>query len=128
MNIIGKKKMVGITYEKMKAGIFNGPQIRQLIKDTTFVKSMNEKEFKAWMSFVVVVKKFLGNYKAEIVNCMLDNFRDLGCNMSIKIHYLHSHLDKFPENLGDYSEEQGERFHQDIKTMKIDTRVDGTLI
>ncbi|PNF13896.1 hypothetical protein B7P43_G10663, partial [Cryptotermes secundus] len=39
-------------------------------------------------------------------------------NMSIKVHYLHSHLDSFPENLGDTSEEQGERFHQDIKTME----------
>ncbi|KAL7630004.1 UNVERIFIED_CONTAM: hypothetical protein RMT77_019877 [Armadillidium vulgare] len=38
--------------------------------------------------------------------------------MSIKIHYLHSHLDNFPENLGDVSDEQGERFHQDIKTME----------
>ncbi|KAM4676030.1 uncharacterized protein O3C94_008672 [Discoglossus pictus] len=26
--------------------------------------------------------------------------------MSVKVHYLHSHLDRFPENLGDVSEEQ----------------------
>ena len=38
--------------------------------------------------------------------------------MSIKVHCLHSHLDRFPENLGDFSEEQGERFHQDIKVME----------
>ena len=37
--------------------------------------------------------------------------------MSIKVHFLHSHLDKFPENLGDVSEEQGESFHQYIKVM-----------
>lgn len=35
--------------------------------------------------------------------------------MSIKVHYLHSHLYHFPENLGDMSEEQGERFHQETK-------------
>lgn len=34
--------------------------------------------------------------------------------MSMKIHMLHSHLDSFPENCGDYSDEQGERFHQDL--------------
>ena len=34
--------------------------------------------------------------------------------MSYKMHFLHSHLDYFPSNLGDFSEEQGERFHQDI--------------
>ena len=38
--------------------------------------------------------------------------------MSIKVHYLDSHLDRFPENLGDLSEEQGERFHQDIKIIE----------
>ena len=37
--------------------------------------------------------------------------------MSIKVYFLLSHLDRFPENLGDVSDEQGERFHQDIKTM-----------
>ena len=38
--------------------------------------------------------------------------------MSIKLHNLHSHLDKFPDNLGDVSEEKGEKFHQDIKVME----------
>lgn len=40
-----------------------------------------------------------------------------GLNMSLKIHFLHSHLDFFPENLGDVSDEHGERFHQEIKTI-----------
>lgn len=115
-------KMPGLSTEKLKAGIFDGPQIRQLIKDPHFNESMNELEEKAWKSFVLVVQNFLGNHKAanyaQLVSDMLNNFRDLGCNMSIKVHYLHSHLDRFPENLGDLSEEQGERFHQDIKTME----------
>ena len=34
--------------------------------------------------------------------------------MNIKFHFLHSHLDRFPDSLGDYSEEQGEQFQQDI--------------
>lgn len=38
--------------------------------------------------------------------------------MNLKLHFLHSHLDYFPENLSDYSEEQGERFHQDIREME----------
>ena len=38
--------------------------------------------------------------------------------MSIEVNFLHSHFDRFPENLGDFSEEQGERFHQDIKVME----------
>ena len=38
--------------------------------------------------------------------------------MSVKVHFLHSHLSYFPEILGAFSEEQGERFHQDIKVME----------
>ena len=38
--------------------------------------------------------------------------------MSVKMHFLRSHLDYFPHNWGDFSEEQGERFHQDISDME----------
>ncbi|UYV74905.1 hypothetical protein LAZ67_12001752 [Cordylochernes scorpioides] len=34
------------------------------------------------------------------------------------IHFLHSHLDFFPDNLGAVSDEHGERFHQDISSME----------
>ncbi|UYV84513.1 EPM2AIP1 [Cordylochernes scorpioides] len=49
---------------------------------------------------------------------MLKSYEALGVKMSIKIHYSHSHLDKFPDNRGAYSEEQGERFHQDMRVME----------
>jgi len=38
--------------------------------------------------------------------------------MSLKIHFLHSHLDIFLDNLGALSDEQDERFHQDILQTK----------
>ncbi|GBL96573.1 hypothetical protein AVEN_207759-1 [Araneus ventricosus] len=38
--------------------------------------------------------------------------------MSLKVHFLHSHIDCFPQNLEAYSEEQGERFHQDVRDIK----------
>ena len=108
--------------EKLKAGVFDGPQIRTLIRDKEFVKSMNAIESAAWNSFVEVVQNFLGNHKAsnykQLVMHMLKCFEKLGANMSIKLHYLFSHLDRFPQNLGDFSDEQGERFHQDIKVME----------
>ena len=37
--------------------------------------------------------------------------------MSMKVHFLHSHANYFPENLEAVIEEQGESFHQDIKTI-----------
>ena len=38
--------------------------------------------------------------------------------MSINLHFINSHLDQFPENLRDMSEEQGEWFHQHLKTIE----------
>jgi len=35
--------------------------------------------------------------------------------MSLKIYFLFSHLDYIPENIGAFSEEMSERFHQDFK-------------
>ena len=116
------RKFPGLSIEKLKQGVFDDPQILQLINDSEFVNSMTELEFSAWNFFVLVVKNFLGNFKAEnykeLVENMLSNFRDIGTNMSIKIHYLVSHLDCFLTYLGDYRGEQGERFHQDFKTME----------
>ena len=34
----------GLTIEKLKAGIFDGPQLRKLIRDPEFENSMNEVE------------------------------------------------------------------------------------
>ena len=105
----------GLTMEKLKAGIFDDPQIRQLIRDPEFENSMNEVKLEAWKAFVLVAKNFLGNNKArkyaDLVKNMLTSLRNLGCNMSIKMHYLFSHMDWFPENLGSMSDEQGKRFY-----------------
>ena len=113
--------------EKLKACIFESPQIRQLIRDPEFENSMTKVKLEAWKAFVLLVKNFLGNNKArnyaELVNNMLTAFRNLGCNMSVKMNYLFSHMVQFPENLGSTSDEQGERFHQDLKEME--TRYQG---
>ena len=51
----------------------------------------------------------------EGVQRLLQSYQLLGCRMSLKIHFLYSHLDFLPENMGAGSDEQGERLHQDIK-------------
>ena len=48
----------------------------------------------------------------------MENFRQIGARMSVKMHFLRSHLCYFSENCGNFSEEQGERFHQDISDME----------
>lgn len=58
-----------------------------------------------------MIKNYLSNYQSpdykDIVRRTLEEFKALGCNMSLKVLFLHSHLD--------VSKKQGESFIQDIK-------------
>ncbi|GBL73051.1 hypothetical protein AVEN_128213-1 [Araneus ventricosus] len=112
----------GLSEAKLKEGVFEGPDIRKMMKDENFETKMETNERKAWESFKLVITSFLGNKKdpnyKSIVEEIIKNFKILGCSISLKVHFLDSHLDYFPENLGAVSEEQGVTFHQDIKEME----------
>ena len=78
------KKFPAITEEKLKAGVFDGPQIRRLLNDPAFISTMQSGELDAWNAFAAVVTTFLGNNKAENYRLMVGNllqaFQMLGCN------------------------------------------------
>ena len=61
--------------EKVKSGIFYGPDIRKFIKDPQFTAFMMYIEYDAWQAFVSVVKGFLGNRRDDnfvnLVNSLL---------------------------------------------------------
>lgn len=107
------------TEAKLEQGVFNGPEIRRLIQDRDrFEVTMPPNFKKAWSSYVLLCENFLGSERSEdykdIVKELIDNYKAQGCLMSIKLHYLSEHLDKFPANCGLMSEQQGERFHQQL--------------
>lgn len=52
------------------------------------------------------------NYE-ELVQTLLSSFRARLQHESVKVHFLHSHVDYFPERLHIMSDEQEEKFHQD---------------
>ena len=94
---------------------------------------MTEVEKRAENAFVAVVKGFFGNTKSanykDLVETFLDSFHALGSSMSIKVHFLKSHLSEFPTYLGDVCDEHDEHFHQDIKVMEERyIKIDGTHI
>jgi len=92
-----REKFPRLSKTKLKEGIFIGPQIRDLIRDEYFDKLLQGDEKTVWDSFKSVVKGFLGNRRApkydNLVNNLLQSYQKLGCNMSLKIHFLHSHFD-----------------------------------
>ena len=92
------------------------------MQDKQLDEDLNETEKNAWLSFKRIFKNFLGNHKAanyqDALQDLLTLYKAMGWNMSLKIHFLESHLDFFPENLGKASDEHGERCHQDIMAVE----------
>ena len=88
--------------KKIKAEIFDGPQIRHLLKDHEFrpISTRKREELQARKAFSNVVKNTLGNMKSQNLSELVENlllaFHNLQCKMSVKVHFLHSHLDYFP--------------------------------
>jgi len=79
--------------------VFTGPDIRSLLRDEVFECIITSNEQRAWHAFQEVVTGFLGNRRADkykdLVEELLSSYQKLGCNMSMKIHFLNSHLDFF---------------------------------
>ena len=74
---------------------------------------------KVWISFSTFIRSG-GGLSREKYLAMASSFRGrlktfkmtlIDANMSIKVHVLYIHLDKFPDNGGDMCNEQRERFH-----------------
>ena len=98
------------------------PQVKRLMRSNSFSEKLSAVERIACKSFVSVVEGFLANHKVdifrEIVEELVDAYEKMGCRMSLKLHVLHSHINEFKNNMSDYWEEQGEIFHQDVKSFE----------
>ena len=112
----------GLTAAKLKEGIFVGPQIPEVLKDTDFEELLNLKELRPWEAFKSINSGFLGNTRVQdyqaCIEKFLKSFDYMGSRMSLKIHFLHSHLNFSPPNLGAVCDEHGERFPRDITKME----------
>lgn len=115
------------TKAKIDGGIFNGPELRKLLADDAFENLLNAKFQRALRALRCLVHNFFGNRKhpnyKQMVQEFITSYHEIGANMTVKLHFLHNHLDEFPDNLGHFSEQHGERFHKDIRTME--TRYSG---
>jgi len=106
-----RNKFPNVSDAKIKEGIFIVLQIREIIQVKQVDEDLDETERNAWLSFKRMCKNFLGNHKAanyqDVVQDLLTSYKAMGCNVRLKIHFLESHLDFFPENLGEVSDEHG---------------------
>ena len=92
---------------KLKGGIFTGPQVRKMLKSAQLENAISDTDREAWCAFRDTVNGFLGNKKdpkyKQLVGKLLESYKNLSCKMSLKVYFLHSHLDFFCENLGEVS-------------------------
>ena len=106
-----------ISEAKIEVGIFVGPQIKKILDCNESLEELTT-ERAAWNNFAPVVRGFLGNHKAEnyveLLAKLVKTCSKRDCRMSFKVHMIDANLDQFMENMGAYSEELGERFHQSI--------------
>lgn len=116
-----------ISEAKLKEGVLNGPDIRKLMKSKEFKGALDGNDYFAWRAVKKVIRYFLGSTRAHnypaLVTKMLHYFQKIGVNMSLKIHFLHHHLEYFSKQLASESDEHGERFHQ--VAMPMETRYKG---
>jgi len=73
------------------------------------------------------MKSQSSNYQ-DVVQDVLTSYKAMGYNMSLKIHFLESHLDFFPENLGEVSDEHSEDFTKTLWLWKSGTKASGPQI
>ena len=81
------EKLKPKSLEKLNSGIFDGPEIRELMKDGSFDESLNPIELAAWLALKSVIVQFLGNHRSakyqKMVNESLENFRKVCTRISL---------------------------------------------
>lgn len=94
-----------------------------MFKSDAFNLVLSQDELTAWNATKDVVENFLGKHRSQnypvLVTNMLNAFSKINVNVSLKIHFMHHHLDYFGNQLASESDEHGERFHQIAMPMEI---------
>jgi len=92
-----RQKFPTTSEAKTKGEIFVGTHSTQSFENQDFSTKLNSAERRAWKVFENVCRIFLNNEKAgyysEIMQKLISSYSAVGCNMSLKLHVLHYHLD-----------------------------------
>lgn len=88
-----------------------------------FEDILETEENQCWFSIKEVINGLLGKKRTSdgsfFLNRMMNSFDFLKVHMSLKIHYMHCHVDDFLDQMTTESDEHGERFHQIAAVMEV---------
>jgi hypothetical protein len=121
------EKFPGLSEAKIKEEVLRSASSSETLCSTAYCRVTRKK---AWDAFRLVSTNFLGNFRAENYTELIEDmsvYHKLGCNMSLKIHMLHCHLDFFPDNCGMASDEHGELFVRKLQRRRNDDRESGSV-
>jgi len=94
-----RQKFPNVCDAKLKKCIFIHPQMKQLFEDQDFSTKLNSTQRRAWKSSENACRNFLGKEKEENYSASvqepISSHSSMGCNMSSKLHCLHSHSEFF---------------------------------
>ena len=117
-----RNKLPNVSDAKIKEGIFIGPQVRELTQDKQFDDDLNETERNARLSVKEDLQGFLRKSQSrELSGCCAgpaDFVQSYGMQCESENPLFGVQIGFFPQNFGEVSDEQCERFHQDILAMK----------
>lgn len=104
------------------SGVFNGKDIARLMKSVAFTEVLTYEERRGWIFVKEVITRLLGKKRSgaygPFLEGMMRSFEQLNVHMSLKIHYLHCHIEYFLQQMSTESDEHGERFHQIAAVME----------
>ena len=96
---------------KEAALVFVGLQVRRMLSSEPLWRTVKLVEEWAWNASKNAVRGFLGNIRTDnyedLISELVESYRSMGWKMSLKLHYLHSHIEFFLPNLGAVSGQQG---------------------
>jgi len=117
------------TIAKLKEGVFDGPEIRRVLCcSEAFKATLNTSEAEAWSASCEVVSNFLGNNRSQdyvdVVERLIGAYHHMGCRMSSKLHFLHSHVEFFPSDWEQSAMSMESVFIRTYQKWKVDIRED----
>lgn len=99
------------------------------MKCEKFTNVLTHNYRRTWDAIKAVIEGVLGKNRLQrdevktLVKTMLSYFHKIKATMTLKLHFMHHHLDEFLQQLPSESDEQEERFHQ--VTMPMEKRYKG---
>ena len=105
------------TLEQLESGSVEGPRVINVQKDLKFLELLPPKHQVAFKAFNHLSEGLFGILRADDlhirVEAFLKSFEEIGVSISLKIHFIRDHLDRFP-SVETCSDQHGERFHQEL--------------